>query len=385
VTGRADSGRRRRRPRRILVCNAGSSTLKASLLEAGVEEALGAVTVTWDGDPTSTAGDALTRVLAALGDPELDGLLGVGHRVVHGGPDLVAPMRIDEPAIAAIEGVAPLAPLHLPPAVAVIREVGRRAPGALQVACFDTAFHATLPEIARRYPVPDAWWRDDGIRRFGFHGLSVDWSTRRAASLLGRRPREVRLVVAHLGAGASVTAVDRGRSVDTSMGYTPAEGLMMATRSGSIDPGIIFARLRGGGTTPSEVEEELVQHSGLLAVGGSADMADLMRLAGNGDRWARLAIDMFVDRAAASIAAAASRLASLDAIVFTGGIGEHAGAVRAAIIRRLAVLGVRPIPPAAGRGDVILSRPGDSPVVLRIAAREDLVIAGAVRAAAGRR
>ncbi len=371
---------------RILVLNAGSSTLKASLLRRGDERALAAVTVGWDGDAVADADDAVGRVLAALGDPLPSDLLGVGHRVVHGGPDLVEPLVIDDAALAAIERVTTLAPLHIPPAVAVIRAVARRAPTVRQVACFDTAFHAWLPEVAWRYPVPGSWFTDDGIRRYGFHGLSVEWAVGRAAAVLERRPRALRLVVAHLGAGASVTAVDRGRSVDTSMGFTPLEGLMMATRSGSIDPGIVFHRLRDGRHDADEVEADLVHRGGLLAVGGSVDMQDLVERARGGDRQASLAIAMFTDRAAAAIAAAASRLSSLDAVVFTGGIGEHAGSVRAGIVRRLAVLGIAPIGVAARRGDVALSAPGARPAVLRVTAREDLVIAAAVaRSSAGRR
>ncbi|HEX6869268.1 MAG TPA: hypothetical protein VF119_10715, partial [Candidatus Limnocylindrales bacterium] len=184
---------------RILVLNAGSSTLKASLLRIGSERALGSVTVGWSGDPVADGDDALGRVLGALGDPPLGRLVGVGHRVVHGGPELIHPVVIDDATLAAIEAVVPLAPLHDPPAIAVVRAVRRRDPALLQVACFDTAFHATLPELARRYPVPEDWTRD-GIRRFGFHGLSVDWATGRAAELLGRRRRDLRIVVAHLGA-----------------------------------------------------------------------------------------------------------------------------------------------------------------------------------------
>jgi acetate kinase len=363
---------------RILVLNAGSSTLKASLLRRGEERALGAITVSWDGDAEAGADDAVGRVLAALGDPSAGDLLGVGHRVVHGGPDLVRPMVIDDAGLAAIEGVATLAPLHIPPAVAVVRAMARRARTVRQVACFDTAFHAGLPEVAWRYPVPGSWFTDDGIRRYGFHGLSVEWAVGRAANLLERRPREVRLVVAHLGAGASVTAVDRGRSMDTSMGFTPLEGLMMATRSGSIDPGILFHRLRDGRHDAAELEADLVYGGGLLAIGGSADMRDLVERARGRDQAALLAIGMFTDRAAAAIAAAASRLSALDAVVFTGGIGEHAGSVRAGIVRRLAVLGIAPISVAARRGDVILSASGARPAVIRVTAREDLVIAAAV-------
>lgn len=382
MTRSSGSGGRRRRPDWILVLNAGSSTLKASLLRRGVVAPVAAVTVGWDGDPVAVAGDALDRVLAALGDPPLDGLLGVGHRVVHGGPDLTHPVVIDDATIAAIEAVVPLAPLHDPPAIAVIQAVTERAPGVRQVAGFDTAFHARMPEATRRYPVPVSWTAA-GIRRYGFHGLSVEWSVIRAAELLDRPVRDLRVVVAHLGAGASVTAVDRGRGVQTSMGFTPLEGLMMATRSGSIDPGIIFDRVRAGETI-ADVEEELVHHSGLLAVGGTADMRALVERAATGDAEARLAVAMFADRAAAEIAASASRLPELDALVFTGGIGENAAGVRADIVRRLAVLGIAPVARRAISRDAVLSRPDVRPAVLRVTAREDLVIAAAVQRTSGR-
>lgn len=371
---------------RILVLNAGSSTLKASLLRRAAAVPIGAVTVGWNGE-AATVDATLALVLAELGDPPPASLLGIGHRVVHGGPDLVAPATVDDRVLAAIEAVTPLAPLHIPPALAVIRATAARLPAVRQVACFDTAFHARMPETSVRYPVP-ADWSEAGIRRYGFHGLSVEWAVGRAAGLLGAGVGELRLVVAHLGAGASVTAVDRGRSVHTSMGYTPLEGLMMGTRSGSIDPGILLTRLRDGGgrggtwaETADRLEADLVHRSGLLAIAGSADMRDLVARSALGDRAARLAIAMFADRAAAGIASGATRLSGLDAVVFTGGIGEHAGGVRAAIVRRLGVLGIAPIGPAAGRADRILGRRGPRPVVLRITAREDLVIAAAVERA----
>lgn len=366
---------------RVLVLNAGSSTLKASLVRAGSERPIRSTVVDWGGDPVDRAPAVVAALLDALGDAAAaGGLVGVGHRLVHGGPDLVAPMSLDDEALAAIRAVVPLAPLHLPPALAVIEAVRGRLPVVPQVACFDTAFHARLPETARRYPVPERWVTSYGIRRYGFHGLSVEWAMERAAGLLGRPPSRLRLVVAHLGAGSSVTAVDRGRSVHTSMGYTPLEGLMMATRSGSIDPGIVTALVRDGQRTVEEVDDDLLHRSGLLAIGGSADMRTLVSRAASGDDAARLAIAMFVDRAAAEIGAAATRLRALDAVVFSGGIGEGAAGVRAAIIRRLAVLGIAPIDARRRIGDRVLSAPGATPAVLRVEAREDLVIARAVLA-----
>ena len=368
----------------ILVLNAGSSTLKASLLERRRAEPAATTTADWAGDPARTAAATLATVLEDLGVGERP-LLGIGHRIVHGGPDLTAPRRLDADGVATLRGLVPLAPLHLPPSLAVIDATMQRLPDVPQVACFDTAFHATLPEEVRRYPVPDRWTSEWGVRRYGFHGLSVEWAVERAAALLERPAGRLRLVVAHLGAGSSVTAVDRGRSVDTSMGYTPLEGLMMATRSGSIDPGILLALLRDGHRTPDDLAEDLQHRAGLVGVAGTGDMRELLARRAADDPAATLAVAMFVDRAAAAIAAAATRLDRLDALVFTGGIGEHAAPVRRGIVRRLAVVGVSPIAATDVREDRILSRPGAAPAVVRVAAREDLVIARAVERIAGGR
>ena len=241
-------------------------------------------------------------------------------------------------------------------AVRAIRAAREALPGRPHVAVFDTAFHATLPEIARRYPVPDRWTTSFGVRRYGFHGLSVAWSTERAAVLLGRRPKDLGLVVAHLGNGCSVTAVLAGRSVATSMGMTPLEGLMMGTRAGSIDPGIVLRLLREGSLDLDELAEDLDHHAGLLGVSGStSDVRQLTAAAAAGDEAAALALAMFADRAAAGIAAAATALPHLDAIVFTGGIGAYAGATRAAIAERLAVISVRPIVTAETGEDRVIA------------------------------
>jgi acetate kinase len=245
-----------------------------------------------------------------------------------------------------------------------------------QVAAFDTAFHATLSEDQYLYPVPWRWHREYGIRRFGFHGLSAEWSTGRAAELLGRPAAELGLVVAHLGSGCSVTAVLNGRSVATSMGLTPMEGLMMGTRSGSIDPGILLYMLRTRRLGWRELADVLDHQSGLVGVFGRAvGMRDLEKAAGEGNRRARLAIDMFVSRAAAGIAAVATALPRLDALVFTGGIGEHSQSVRSAIVRRLAPLGLGPLPATDVRNDAVISPPGSAVALLRVEAREDAVIA----------
>ena len=265
----------------------------------------------------------------------------VGHRVVHGGEAFSVPTVIDGDMLVVLEGIADLAPLHNPVATATIRAARRRLPGIPHVADFDTAFHATLPVEARRYPVPDDWIADHGIRRFGFHGLSVEWSVARAAGTArtaGRRapPRRRASRWGMLGHRR------RPRSlVDTSMGLTPMEGLMMATRAGSIDPGIVFRLLRAG-VDADRIERRLDHESGLHGVGGSADMRRLLQREGDGDERAALAIELFARRAAAGIAAAATALADLDALVFTGGIGEGAAVVRSRICERLGILGVPP-------------------------------------------
>jgi acetate kinase len=364
---------------RVLVLNAGSATLKATVLDTPDRDARFERTLDWRADLSASEREAAVgRMLAAVAEAGVapDTIEAVGHRVVHGGARFTAPVRLDDEAVDAIEALSDLAPLHNPPAVATIRAARVALPGVPHVAAFDTAFHATLPEAARRYPVPDRWHRELGIRRYGFHGLSVAWSTARAAELLGRPAAELRLVVAHLGGGSSVTAVDGGRSVDTSMGLTPMEGLMMSTRSGSIDPGAILRALRGGASA-DEVEDDLDHRSGLLGVSGrTGDVRELLAAADGGDAAAALALEMFARRAAAGIAAAATALPELDAVVFTGGIGEHAVPVRARIVERLGVLGIGPLPDGWGDGDAI-HRPSAGPAVLTVHAREDLVIAEA--------
>ncbi len=304
----------------------------------------------------------------------------VGYRVVHGGTRFVGPTLIEDATVDAIEELAELAPLHNRIAAETIRAARQTLPGIPHVAVFDTAFHAGLPPAGYRYPVPEAWFRDWGIRRFGFHGLSVAWSVARAAELLGRPVDGLRLVIAHLGSGCSVTAVDGGRAVDTSMGMTPLEGLMMGTRAGSIDPGILLALLRDHRATLAELEDVLDHRSGLLGLSGrSADVRELLVAEAAGDDAAALALELFVRRAAAGIAAAATCLPAIDAVVFTGGIGENSGRMRARIAASLAVLGIPTISDADVHEDEVLTDAAGTPAIIRIQAREDIVIAEAVR------
>jgi acetate kinase len=365
----------------VLTLNAGSSSLKAHLVDG--DRVVDSRSATWTADDRAPVLAEALRDLAGGAAARIDA---VAHRVVHGGERFTRHVVLDGDTVRAIEQAGSLAPLHNAAAVETIRAARHRLADVPQVACFDTAFHATLSEAARRDPIPEDW-RALGIRRFGFHGLSVEWSVGRAAGLLRRPVGELRLVVAHLGSGASVTAVDAGRSAWSSMGFTPNDGIMMRTRSGALDPAILTAMIRGHGRSVDDIDEALEHRAGLAGLSGrSGDVRELEAAAAAGDAASRLALDVFAARAAAGIAGAATWLPTLDAIVFTGGIGEHAASVRAAIVGRLAVLGAGALATDAGAADQVLA--DGPPAVLRIAAREELVMAraaAALLADAGRR
>lgn len=369
---------------RVLVLNPGSSSLKAAVLEPPGRVAIAQTALDWGADASraSGRGSAISAVLDQLARDGVDrsSLDAVGYRVVHGGTRFREPTLVDDAVVEAIDGLASLAPLHNRIAAETIRGAREALPGIPHVAAFDTAFHAGLAPAGYRYPVPESWYRDWGVRRFGFHGLSVGWSVQRASELLGQPIAELRIVVAHLGSGCSVTAVDAGRSVDTSMGMTPLEGLMMGTRAGSIDPGMILELLRRERLTLESLGEALDHGAGLLGVSGrSADVRELLAAEAAGDAAAALALELFVRRAAAGIAASASALPALDVVVFTGGIGEHSGPIRKRIVDRLAVVGVRRIGAAEAGDDAVLNGPDEGPAILRVAAREDVVIANGVQ------
>jgi acetate kinase len=352
---------------RVLVVNAGSSSVKLRLLDEGDQ-----VVAEHDLDaPRSTVDPAALQ--AALGDIEADA---VGHRVVHGGTRFRDPVLVDDEVMAALADLTDLAPLHQPKSLAALQATSTALPGLPAVACFDTAFHATLPAAAHTYALPRAWRERWGLRRYGFHGLSHAYAARRAGELLGGE--QLRIVVCHLGAGASLCAVSRGQSVDTTMGFTPLEGLVMATRSGSVDPGMLLWLLERERLSEPEMAEALEHASGLLALGGSADMRELLR---RDDDDARLALDVYLHRLRAGIAAMAAAMGGLDALVFTGGVGENSAEVRARAADGLQFLGVAIEPELnrAARDDTDISGAGATVRTLVIGAREDLEIARQVR------
>jgi acetate kinase len=345
----------------ILVVNAGSTSLKLSLVAADEE----------------------TSRVERLEDVDPAGLDAVAHRVVHGGSRFRAPAVIDEEVRDAIFALQSLAPLHNAPALAGIATAEQVLPDTVHVAVFDTAFHATLPDEAAVYPVPRRWREEWGVRRYGFHGLSVAWSAERAPELLGRSPVGLRLVVCHLGGGSSVTAVRDGRSVDTTMGFSPLEGVPMATRSGSVDPGALLYLLATRKEGREALEHALNFDSGLKGLaGGSGSMVEVEERAAGGDGDALLALDVFTHRVAGAVAAMAASAGGLDALVFTAGIGEGSALVRQRVCERLAFLGVEVDRSRndAAEPDADVAADGSPVRVLAIRAREDVVAARAARA-----
>ncbi len=293
--------------------------------------------------PAGTHRTVTTRVLdlmAEAGHADVE-LLGAGHRVVHGGERFTSSIRVDDAVIAALRSFDHLAPLHNPANLAGIEAVRAALPGLPQVAVFDTAFHQTMPAHAFRYAVPEEWYVRHGVRRYGFHGTSHRFVSEQAASMLGRLPRELRLITAHLGNGCSATAVRDGVSVDTTMGLTPLEGLVMGTRSGDIDPGLIGYLAGRTGMNIDEITQALNVDSGLQGLSGVGnDMRTVAEAAADGNERARLALDVFVYRLSKAIAALVVGLQRLDALVFTGGIGENSAVVRSLVLSRLGFLGL---------------------------------------------
>jgi acetate kinase len=363
--------------RRVLVVNAGSSSLKLRLLD-GDDAPIGAL------DLPADRGEVDEGALAAA-MAEMEPADAVGHRVVHGGTRFTAPVAVDADVLHALDELVTLAPLHQPTALRLIRLMGQLLPATPAVACFDTAFHATLPPSAATYALPERWRDEFGVRRYGFHGLSHGWAARRAAAMVGRPIEDLRIVTAHLGAGASLAAVDGGISVDTTMGFTPLDGLVMATRCGSVDPGLVAWLTTEGGLAVDDVEDSLSHASGLLALAGTADMRAVTEAADAGDPAATLALDVYIHRLRASIAGMAAAMGGIDVLVFTGGVGERSAVVRQRAADGSGYLGVAVDPAAnvAAAGDADISAVGAAVRVLVVEAREDLEIARLTRSVLG--
>jgi acetate kinase len=383
---------------RVLVVNRGSSSLKYELVEVSTrgdspppQRLTGAVVEVVESgqsgrrkQPESEheqadrevrqAARAVREMCTALTDGGwLSQLSAVGHRVVHGGACFTEPVAIDDAVERQLADLSDLAPLHNPPALAAIRAVRAELPHIPHVAVFDTAFHATLPPHANTYAVPRDLASRYGVRRYGFHGTSVRYVTRVAAAFLGISPKNVNLIVCHIGNGASITAVEGGRSVDTSMGLTPLEGLVMGTRSGDIDPAVVGYLNRTAGLSGAEVEHLLESESGLLGLCGDSDVREVRRRAAAGDTSARMALDVYAYRQRKYVGAYLAVVPRLHALVFTGGVGEHDTALRAEVIDPLAHLGLQldaavntataqttqPVRVDAGTGPAILVIPTD--------------------------
>ncbi len=360
-------------PARILVVNAGSSSLKLRLLDES-DQVVGSADLAAPGG-TADAGE-VKSALSSFGQVQA-----TGHRIVHGGTSYTTPAVIDPAVRQRLAALTDLAPLHQPKSLAALDTVQAMLPGVPAVACFDTAFHATIPPAAATYALPGQWRKRWELRRYGFHGLSHGYASRRAAGLLGRDIAGLRTVVCHLGAGASLAAVAGGRSVDTTMGFTPLEGLVMATRSGTVDPGLVLWLEEHAGTPPAELAATLEHRSGLLGLAGTADMREVLARAGAGDPQARLALDVYTHRLRAGIAAMTAAMGGLDALVFTGGVGENAAGVRELAAAGLGFLGIAIDPGrnAAVRGDTDITADSARVRTLVIAAREDIEIARQVR------
>ncbi|CAM4119732.1 acetate kinase [Nocardiopsis rhodophaea] len=392
----------------VLVLNSGSSSIKYQLLDMGkgAPVASGVVERIGEGQSVLThkvPGDApgatarkherreacpdheagLKAVLDAFttAGPDLDGieLAAVGHRVVHGGARFGGAVLVNDEVEHAIEELAPLAPLHNPANLAGIQGARKAFPNVPQVAVFDTAFHQTLPPAAYTYAVPAPWRTEHKVRRYGFHGTSHAYVSRRAAAILGQDPADTNVIVLHLGNGASATAIEGGRSVETSMGLTPLEGLVMGTRSGDVDPSLHAYLARNAGMSAAEVDTALNKQSGVLALAGANDMREVWRMVDEGDEGARLAVDVYCHRLRKYIGAYYAVLGRVDALVFTAGVGENDERVRAGAVTGLDRLGLR-IDPAKNesleRGtDQVISPDGAEIPVMVIPTNEELEIA----------
>jgi acetate kinase len=354
---------------RVLVVNAGSSSLKLARLDAAGAVTAATTVEAWQGEGHL---EPLGAFLDGCGPVDA-----VGHRVVHGGPRHTGPARVDDLLVSYLYSISHLAPLHNPRALAGVRSVRDLLPGVPAVACFDTTFHATLPPAAHTYAVPREWNERWGLRRYGFHGLSHAYAVRRGAELVGRPVEALRIVSCHLGAGASLAAVRDGVSVDTTMGFTPLAGLVMNTRPGTLDPGLLLWLLEHGHVPEAELGDVLEHHSGLKGLSGtSGDLREVLAGRADGDAACALAFDVYLHRLARETAAMTAATGGLDLLVLTGGVGEHAAPVRAALAEALAHLGLAVDAGLneAATGDGEISGDGAAVRTVVVTAREDLEI-----------
>lgn len=364
-------------PRRILVVNAGSSSLKLRVLDAR-DALVGSADLPAPTGPHDTA--ATAAAIASFGPIDA-----VGHRIVHGGELYSGPVLVNREVEANLNALIDLAPLHQPKSLTAMTAVTSILPDVPAVACFDTAFHAGMPAAATTYAIPVEWRKRWALRKYGFHGLSHAYAAGRAATMVDRPIEDLRIVTCHLGAGASLAAVAGGRSVDTTMGFTPLDGLVMATRSGSIDPGLVLWLERHVGMPPAELAATLEHRSGLLGLAGSADMREVLAAEADGDPAAVLAISVYLHRLRGAIGSMVASLGGLDVLVFTGGVGEHAPAIRAGAAAGLGFLGIAVDDERNARvqGDGEIDRditaPRSAVRTLVITAREDLEIARELR------
>jgi acetate kinase len=392
----------------ILVVNAGSSSVKFALFRFDRLEPIATALLDWHGhshkasltlsrptqetesheldapDYRSGVADSLSMLRHALVDAnEAESeICVVGHRLIHGGEEIRRPVRIDDNMKKTIAGFAQLAPLHIPPGLEAIVASETTLPGVAQVGVFDTAFYAQIPPAAFVYPLPYQWYEQWGIRRFGYHGISHAYCSERAAELLGHNSGKLRLVICHLGQGASVTAVRGGVAINNSMGFTPLEGLMMGTRSGTIDPGILLHMQREHGLSVDELDKILHNQSGLLGISGvSSDFRQVEEMAASGHSRAQLALDVYAHRVREQIGAFAVTLGGLDALVFTGGIGENSSWLRQEVCRGLECLGVHldDQQNVASQSDCDITAAGTRVRILVVHTREDLMIARQAR------
>jgi acetate kinase len=386
----------------ILVLNTGSSSLKFALFDPTSLDVLISGEVDWRGrdrpaalvirrsggeDQRSTSGvtdpgAAATLAIRAVSRSPYPEIRAIGHRVVHGGTRFRSSVLIDDPVEAEIDRLTELAPLHNPSALAALRSARSARPGVPQVAAFDTSFFADLPRSAAIYPVPHAWTEDWGIRRFGFHGISHAYCAGRAAEILGRDPSTLRLVVCHLGNGCSASAIRGGAAIETTMGFTPLAGLMMGTRSGSVDPGILLYLLKEGKLKADQLDDALNHASGLLGVSGvSGDYREVESAAMVGNDQARLALEIYAARVKSAIGSLSATLGGLDALVFAAGVGENSATLRSAACDGLRFLGLS-LDPARNEAhprDSDIAEDNSPARILVIHTREELMIAREVR------